>query len=119
MTIRFQALVDIGLFMEIRRIEDALRNHSCTEALAWCNENKAALRKGKVRIGSEAVAIRPLILAIQCTLEFDLRLQEYIELNRAGKTLDAIAYSRKHLAPWQETHFDQVQRASALLAYPP
>lgn len=34
--------------MEIKRIEDALRNHSCTEALAWCNENKAALRKAKV-----------------------------------------------------------------------
>jgi macrophage erythroblast attacher len=40
-----QALVDIELFMDIRRIESSLASHSCTQALAWCNENKAALRK--------------------------------------------------------------------------
>ena len=37
------------MFMDIRRIELGLVNHSCAEALAWCNENKAALRKLKVR----------------------------------------------------------------------
>lgn len=43
-----QKLVDIELFVEVQRIEDALRKHSCTEALAWCSENKSALRKAKV-----------------------------------------------------------------------
>lgn len=43
-----QKLVDIDLFSDIRRIEDALTRKSCTEALAWCSENKAALRKLKV-----------------------------------------------------------------------
>ncbi len=43
-----QRLVDIELFKEVRRVEDALRNRSCTEALAWCNENKLVLRKAKV-----------------------------------------------------------------------
>ncbi|TFK73498.1 hypothetical protein BDN72DRAFT_814449 [Pluteus cervinus] len=94
-------LVDIDLFTDIRRIEDALLRHSCTEALAWCTENKSALRK------------------IKSTLEFDLRLQEYIELSRVRKAPEAIAYSRKYLLPWQETHLAQVQQASALLAYPP
>jgi macrophage erythroblast attacher len=42
-----KGLVDIELFMDIRRIEDDLRNQSCIEALAWCSENKAALRKAK------------------------------------------------------------------------
>ena len=42
-------MVDIELFMEVKRIEDVLRKHSCTEALAWCSENKSALRKAKVR----------------------------------------------------------------------
>lgn len=42
-----QTLVDLDLFADIRRIEDALSNHSCTEALAWCSENKTALRKIK------------------------------------------------------------------------
>ncbi|KAH9042546.1 CTLH/CRA C-terminal to lish motif domain-containing protein [Lactarius pseudohatsudake] len=96
-----EALVDIDLFMDIRRIEEALGKHSCSEALLWCGENKNALRKFK------------------STLEFDLRLQEYIELARDRRTTDAIAYSRKHLIPWQESHLMQIQQASALLAFPP
>ena len=43
-----ETLVDIDLFSDIRRIEDALARQSCTEALTWCSENKAALRKVKV-----------------------------------------------------------------------
>ncbi|KAH9989658.1 CTLH/CRA C-terminal to lish motif domain-containing protein [Russula vinacea] len=81
-------------------IEDALSSHSCTEALAWCSENKNALRK------------------LKSTLEFDLRLQEYIELARDRRTTDAIAYSKKHLIPWQDGHLMQIQQASALLAFP-
>ncbi|KAJ7640861.1 CTLH/CRA C-terminal to lish motif domain-containing protein [Mycena polygramma] len=96
-----ETLVDIDLFSDIKRIEGALARHSCTEALAWCSENKTALRKMK------------------STLEFDLRLQEYIELTRASKHHEAIEYSRKHLVPWQETHMDQIQQAAALLAFPP
>jgi hypothetical protein len=44
----YQTLVDIDLFTDIRRIETALAHQSCTEALAWCSENKASLRKAKV-----------------------------------------------------------------------
>ncbi|KAH9979750.1 CTLH/CRA C-terminal to lish motif domain-containing protein [Russula compacta] len=95
-----EELVDIDLFMDIRRIEEALSSHRCTEALAWCSENKNALRK------------------LKSTLEFDLRLQEYIELARDRRTTDAITYARKHLIPWQETHLMQIQQASALLAFP-
>ena len=47
-TLSIQKLVDIDLFSDIRRIEDALNRKSCTEALAWCSENKQALRKLKV-----------------------------------------------------------------------
>ncbi|KAF8068893.1 CTLH/CRA C-terminal to lish motif domain-containing protein [Lyophyllum atratum] len=96
-----ETLVDIDLFKDIRRIEDALSGNSCTEALAWCNENKVALRK------------------IKSTLEFELRLQEYIELSRAAKYQEAIAYSKKYLIAWQETHLSQIQTAAALLALPP
>ncbi|KDR80093.1 hypothetical protein GALMADRAFT_222986 [Galerina marginata CBS 339.88] len=98
---KIETLVDIELFSDIRRIEDALARHSCTEALAWCNENKTALRK------------------IKSTLEFDLRMQEYIELSRARKNLEAIAYSKKYLIPWQDTHIAQIRQLSALLAFPP
>ncbi|RDB29732.1 Macrophage erythroblast attacher [Hypsizygus marmoreus] len=96
-----ETLVDIDLFMDIRRIENALSEHSCTEALAWCSENKIALRKMK------------------STLEFELRLQEYIELSRDRKAQDAIIYCRKYLLPWHETHLPQIRTASALLAFNP
>ncbi|KXN82201.1 Macrophage erythroblast attacher [Leucoagaricus sp. SymC.cos] len=96
-----QTLVDIDLFSDIKRIEDALARHSCTEALAWCSENKAALRK------------------IKSTLEFELRLQEFIELARQRRNVEAIAYTKKHLVQWQETHFEEIKRASALFAFPP
>jgi len=96
-----ETLVDIDLFTDIRRIEVALSRHSCTEALAWCSENKTALRK------------------IKSTLEFELRLQEYIELARAQKKQEAMAYSQKHLASWQETHLPQIMQVSMLLAVEP
>ncbi|KAG6831708.1 hypothetical protein H0H87_004364 [Tephrocybe sp. NHM501043] len=95
-----ETLVDIDLFMDIRRIEHALSQNSCTEALVWCNENKVALRK------------------IKSPLEFDLRLQEFIELSRARKAQEAITYAQKHLVAWQETHLQQIRTASALLAFP-
>ncbi|TCD70713.1 GID complex subunit containing RING finger motif [Steccherinum ochraceum] len=94
-------LVDIELFSDIRRIEDALNRRSCTEALAWCSENKAALRK------------------LKNPLEFDLRFQEFIELARARRKDDAIAYQKKFLISWSETHLPQITQASALLAIPP
>jgi hypothetical protein len=50
-------------------------------------------------------------------LEFGLRLQEYIELCRKRDSSAALAYVRKNLAPWKETHFNEIQQAIALLAF--
>jgi len=55
---------------------------------------------------------------MQSTLEFDLRMQEYIELSRSRKT-EATAYSKKYLVPWQDTHLTQILQLSALTAFPP
>lgn len=41
--------VDIDLFKDLQRIEDALRSGSATEALIWCKDNSSTLKKGKVR----------------------------------------------------------------------
>ncbi|TPX41690.1 hypothetical protein SeMB42_g05036 [Synchytrium endobioticum] len=51
-------LVDIELFLQSRRVVEALMNRICTPCLQWCAENKSSLRKMK------------------STLEFNLRLQE-------------------------------------------
>jgi macrophage erythroblast attacher len=68
--------------------------------LSWCSENKAALRK------------------VKNPLEFELRLQEFIELSRERKSVEAIAYAKKHLLFWQESQFKRIRQAMALLAFP-
>ncbi|KAF8315398.1 hypothetical protein DL93DRAFT_2125502 [Clavulina sp. PMI_390] len=94
-----EALVDIGIFEEIQRINSSLRSQVCTEALAWCSENKIPLRKAK------------------STLELELRLQEFIELVRSNRHLDAITYSKRYLSQWHSSHPDELQQAMTLLAY--
>ncbi|RWW24708.1 hypothetical protein GW17_00010994 [Ensete ventricosum] len=50
-------------------------------------------------------------------LEFQLRLQEFIELVRADENLRAISYARKYLAPWGATYMKELQRVVATLAF--
>lgn len=94
-----EMLVDTPLFTELARIEKALSDHSCAEALAWCKENSAALKK------------------MQSTLEFELRYQEFIELAKKKKFPEAISYSQKQLIPWQSTHLAQISQVMTLLAF--
>lgn len=61
----------------------------------------------------------PLSDSTQSTLEFDLRLQEFIELARTGNRTVALVYLKKHLVQWQETQPHQVSQACTLLAYSP
>ncbi|KAK8864402.1 hypothetical protein IAR55_001650 [Kwoniella newhampshirensis] len=95
-----ESLVDIKLFAELTRIERALvGKRSCSEALAWCGENRGTLKKTKNN------------------LEFTLRLQEFIELCRKRDIPSAIAYSRKNLAGWAGTHMTELQQGMTLLAF--
>ncbi|OZJ06587.1 hypothetical protein BZG36_00627 [Bifiguratus adelaidae] len=96
-----EQMVDVELFAQSSRIEEALAKHSCTECLQWCLDNKSNLRKMK------------------STLEFNLRLQEFIEMVQAAKMMEALQYARKHLTPWAETHLKQIQQAMGLLAFKP
>lgn len=93
-------LVDIDLFINSKKVEKALKNGSCAECLQWCNDNKSKLKK------------------LESTLEFNLRLQEYIELIKQNRLHDAISYSRKHFPPWVDTHMKEIQKAMVLLAFP-
>ncbi|KAJ3130277.1 GID complex subunit containing RING finger motif [Nowakowskiella sp. JEL0407] len=94
-------LVDIELFVHARTIESGIKQRRCTECLQWCSDNRAGLRKMK------------------STLEFNLRLQEYIELVRLRKLSEAIAYSRKYLIPYSDTMWPEIQQAMGLLAFSP
>lgn len=44
-----EELVDLGIFVQCQRIAESLRRGEVKEALQWCAENKAALKKNQVR----------------------------------------------------------------------
>ncbi|KDO67856.1 hypothetical protein CISIN_1g014891mg [Citrus sinensis] len=94
-----QDLVDIEVFQEAKKVIDALQNKEVAPALAWCSDNKSRLKKSKSKF------------------EFQLRLQEFIELVRGENNLRAITYARKYLAPWGATHMKELQRVMATLAF--
>uniref|UniRef100_A0A5B6ZZY1 Macrophage erythroblast attacher n=1 Tax=Davidia involucrata TaxID=16924 RepID=A0A5B6ZZY1_DAVIN len=94
-----QDLVDVDVFHEAKKVIEALQNKEVAPALAWCAENKSRLKKSKSKF------------------EFQLRLQEFIELVRAENSLRAITYAQKYLAPWGATHMKELQRVMATLAF--
>ncbi|ERF69210.1 hypothetical protein EPUS_01167 [Endocarpon pusillum Z07020] len=98
-------LVDLDVFVQCQKIADSLNHGETKEALIWCSENRTTLKK----LG-------------QNNLEFELRLQQYIEMIRSrvpAKVLEATLHARKYLVPYQATHNEEICRASALLAYSP
>ncbi|KAJ5728015.1 hypothetical protein N7493_004345 [Penicillium malachiteum] len=95
-------LVDIGVFTQCQRIVKSLRQGDTKDALQWCGENKAALKKS------------------QHNLEFELRLQQYIEMVRSpdqSKKLEAILHARKYLIPYRDAQGREVMKAAGLLVY--
>lgn len=43
-----QELVDIDVFLEAKKVIDALQKKKVGPALAWCSDNKSRLKKSKV-----------------------------------------------------------------------
>ncbi|KAL6526701.1 hypothetical protein OROGR_015791 [Orobanche gracilis] len=94
-----QELVDVDVFLEAKQVIDALQKKEVAPALTWCADNKSRLKKSK------------------SIFEFQLRLQEFIELVRGENSMQAIHYARKYLAPWGATHMKELQRVMATLAF--
>lgn len=45
-----QPLVELHIFAGAQKVVEALRAHDCGQVLAWCEENRARLRKAKSRL---------------------------------------------------------------------
>ncbi|KAI9037369.1 FYV10 family protein [Aspergillus affinis] len=96
-------LVDLNVFVQCQRIAESLRRGVTKDALQWCSENKAALKKS------------------QYNLEFELRMQQYIEMLRSGnkeKVVEAMMHAQKYLSSYVETQSAEIHRAAGLLAFP-
>lgn len=93
-------MADFDLFAQDAKIEAEIKKGQCTQALQWCIENRTTLKKHK------------------STLEFHLRLQEFIELARKGRFQEAIQYSQKYLHSYYNSHRRELVQSLALLAFP-
>ncbi|KAL8824784.1 MAG: hypothetical protein Q9191_004822 [Dirinaria sp. TL-2023a] len=92
-------LVDLDVFVQCYAVEQSLRRRSTAECLAWCLENRPALKK------------------MNNNLEFELRLQQYIELQRSGQTVEARRHAQKYIMEKIEGRQPEADRAAGILAY--
>ncbi|XP_016050108.1 E3 ubiquitin-protein transferase MAEA isoform X1 [Erinaceus europaeus] len=132
-------LVNIEMFLTAKEVEESLERRETATCLAWCHDNKSRLRKMKGRQGeqdlktgrrgraasgspkeSEDLGLEPLRgrPELSC-LEFSLRIQEFIELIRQNKRLDAVRHARKHFSQAEGSQLDEVRQVMGMLAFPP
>nr|XP_061793378.1 E3 ubiquitin-protein transferase MAEA-like isoform X2 [Nerophis lumbriciformis] len=93
-------LVNIEMFLTAKEVEESLERQETVTCLAWCHDNKSRLRKMK-----------------SC-LEFSLRIQEFIELIRQNKRMDAVRHARKHFSQAEGGQLDEVRQVMGMLAFP-
>ncbi|KAJ5855695.1 uncharacterized protein N7529_009639 [Penicillium soppii] len=112
-------LVDLGVFTQCQRVVESLRKRETKEALQWCGENKAALKKSQV----SSSQFRDMISRTNRTkhnLEFELRLQQYIEMVRTQdrfKKVEAIIHAKKYLVSNPQSQNMEIMRAAGLLVF--
>lgn len=92
-------LTNIDIFLTSREVEKSLANRETSKCLLWCHDNKSKLRK------------------LKSNMEFNLRVQEFVELIRSDRRMDAIKHARKHFPPFEEEHLVSIQQVMALLAF--
>ncbi|KAH8018933.1 hypothetical protein HPB51_013999 [Rhipicephalus microplus] len=92
---------NMDLFLVAKEVEDSLASRDTSKCLAWCHDNKSKLRK------------------LRSTLEFQLRQQEFVELVRRDRRLEAVRHARRHFGALEdEAQLAEVQRVMGLLALP-
>uniref|UniRef100_M3XI18 Macrophage erythroblast attacher, E3 ubiquitin ligase n=1 Tax=Latimeria chalumnae TaxID=7897 RepID=M3XI18_LATCH len=58
------------------------------------------------------------VLKRKSCLEFSLRIQEFIELIRQNKRMDAVRHARKHFSQAEGGQLDEVKQVMGMLAFP-
>ncbi|KAM6361454.1 LOW QUALITY PROTEIN: E3 ubiquitin-protein transferase MAEA [Alca torda] len=129
-------LVNIEMFLTAKEVEESLERQE-TMTLAWCHDNQIQAQKMKGRqnekepkmgksksdsdyskenddLVMETIKGKP---ELSC-LEFSLRIQEFIELIRQNKRLDAVRHARKHFSQAEGSQLDEVRQVMGMLAFP-
>lgn len=92
-------LTNLDIFQVSREVEAELGEHRTGKFTAWCNENKTKLRK------------------INSTIEFQLRVQEFVELIRLERRMDAVKHAQRYFGDFPE-QLAEIRQYMALLAFP-
>ncbi|XP_029448547.1 E3 ubiquitin-protein transferase MAEA isoform X3 [Rhinatrema bivittatum] len=129
-------LVNIEMFLTAKEVEESLERQETMTCLAWCHDNKSRLRKMKIlkvkpaqdepnSLDSDTIAFHLDITKRafyegdnKSCLEFSLRIQEFIELIRQNKRLDAVRHARKHFSQAEGSQLDEVRQVMGMLAFP-
>ncbi|KPI42430.1 Protein FYV10 [Cyphellophora attinorum] len=100
-------LIDMDVFAACHKVAASLDRGEIKPALSWVSNNRIPLRK--------------LVKAPMKTtpLEYELHLQQFIELVRANKIIEAREHATVHLSPQQETRPGALMEAAGLLAQSP
>ncbi|CAH1829413.1 unnamed protein product [Saccharomyces cerevisiae] len=93
-------LIDYDVLLEANRISTSLlHERNLLPLISWINENKKTLTKKS------------------SILEFQARLQEYIELLKVDNYTDAIVCFQRFLLPFVKSNFTDLKLASGLLIF--
>lgn len=92
-------LTNLDIFRTSREVELDLSNRNTAKCILWCNDNKSKLKK------------------INSTIEFQLRVQEFVELIREDKRLAAVRHAQKFFPAFEQEQLKEIRECMALLAF--
>ena len=76
-------------------------NFRTSKCILWCTDNKSKLRR------------------INSNIEFNLRVQEFVELVRKNLRTEAVLHARKYFPAFEKSQIKEICECMALLAYQP
>lgn len=98
-TLGFEKLIDSDIILVSNRISTSILNHDLGNLIQWIDDNKSHLKK------------------IKSNLEFETRLQDYIELIKKNEMHNAIKLFNTHLSQFTKTNFNEIKLASGMLIF--
>ncbi|CAB3257680.1 unnamed protein product [Arctia plantaginis] len=93
-------LTNVDIYSVAAEVETELYSQRTSRCLQWCADNKSKLRK------------------LNSNMEFKIRIQEFIELVRQDKRLEAVRYAKKHFSTYEEDQLEDIQHCMGMLAFP-
>ncbi|XP_004922110.2 E3 ubiquitin-protein transferase MAEA isoform X1 [Bombyx mori] len=93
-------LTNVDIYSAAAAVEAELKSQRTARCLQWCSGNKSKLRK------------------LNSTMEFNIRIQEFIELVREDRRLEAVRHARKHFSNHEEGQLVDIQHCMGMLAFP-